>query len=269
MTYFLIFLAVATIMLIYMGYEAGSLKVERIRFTLSKKGLKIAQLSDIHIKFLRVSLYKVKKVIKEENPDIIIFTGDYIDRPYHINVFLDFIKQIKGNITTYLCMGNHDYGAFRPGDDITIQDFIHLLEGQGIRVLHNRALCYTKNQTKYNIIGIEDLSSGESDVHKALSSGSEQADVNIAFSHNPDIVFQIPKGKVDFLFCGHFHGGQIWMPFNLEFKLLRKEILCKMGITRGLHRVNGINLYINRGLGNACFPLRFLSRPEVTIFHLP
>ena len=91
---------------------------------------------------------------------------------------------------------------------------------------------------------------------------------NIAFSHNPDIVFKIPEGYVDYLLCGHFHGGQIWMPFNLEFRILRNEVLCKMGITRGAHKVKGINLYISRGLGNVCFPLRFLSTPEIAILYV-
>jgi predicted MPP superfamily phosphohydrolase len=253
-----------------MRYEASTVKVERIKFTLSKKGLKIIQLSDIHIKYLKVSAQTVRKVIERENPDIIIFTGDYIDKPNHINKFLYFLEQIKSSSTAmYLCLGNHDYEAFEQYDGSILQDFINMLENQGITVLHNRAVCYTKNSVKYNVIGIEDLSTGKPNIDEALYFCSKEAFVNIAFSHNPDIVFEIPKGKVDFLFCGHFHGGQIWMPFNLEFKLLRKEILCKMGITRGLHRINGINLYINRGLGNVCFPLRFLSKPEITIFHLP
>lgn len=269
MIYLYVFSAIIITVLIYMRYEAGTVKVERIKFTFSKKGLKIIQLSDIHIKFLRVSAQTVRRIIEKESPDIIIFTGDYIDKPHHIEKFLDFLEQIKGSTAVYLCLGNHDYSAFKQHDDNTLQDFINKLESQGATILHNRAVCYTKNSVKYNIIGFEDLSIGKPDIDKALSFCSKEAFVNVAFSHNPDIVFEIPKGKVDFLFCGHFHGGQIWMPFNLEFKLLRKEILCKMGISRGLHRVNGINLYINRGLGNVCFPLRFLSKPEITIFHLP
>lgn len=269
MKHLLFYLALIIIMLIYMRYEAGSVKLKRIKFTLSKNGLKIVQLSDIHINLLRVPIRTIKQIIEKEDPDIIILTGDYIDKLHHIEKFLDFLNQIKGNAVVYLCLGNHDYDAFKQQDSNNLEYFINTLENCGITVLHNRAVCYTKNSVKYNIIGIEDLNTGKPDINKALSFCSKEAFTNIAFSHNPDIVFEIPKGKVDYLFCGHFHGGQVWMPFNLEFRLLRNEKLCKMGISRGLHRINGINLYINRGLGNVCFPLRFLSKPEITIFHLP
>jgi predicted MPP superfamily phosphohydrolase len=59
------------------------------------------------------------------------------------------------------------------------------------------------------------------------------------------------------------------MPFNLEFMILRDDQLCRMGITRGLKRVNGIRVYLNRGLGNGVVPLRFLSRPEILICTIP
>jgi len=38
-----------------------------------------------------------------------------------------------------------------------------------------------------------------------------------------------------------------------------------MGITKGLHKFGDTILYINRGIGNVVLPLRFLSRPEITI----
>jgi len=277
-------------MLLYMRFEAGWLKVDRVKFTLSNKGLKIIQLSDIHMKYLKVSAQKVKNVISREKPDIIIMTGDYIENQDQIDAFLHFletIRTIKSDTVIYLCMGNHDYKAFdrncgkyhrqfhcKPHghskyQSHNIEDFIQSIESLGVTVLYNRAVSYSKNSVKYNIIGFDDVNAGHPDINKALSFCAEDAFVNIAFSHNPDIIFQIPKGKVDYLFCGHFHGGQIWMPFHLEFNLLRKEKLCRIGINRGLHKLNGINLYINRGLGNVCFPLRFLSRPEITVFYLP
>jgi predicted MPP superfamily phosphohydrolase len=284
-------------MLIYMRYEASAVKVERVKFASSGTGLKIIQLSDIHIKFLRVSVKTIKNVIAKEKPDLIILTGDYIDNPRDIRKFSDFITQLRGNAAIYSCLGNHDYKAVKrygngskspigsqnnsnksgnnSKSSISSQNssnanfLMEILKSNGINILHNQASCYIKNNIKYNIIGIEDLYAGSPEINKALASCRKDAFMNIAFSHNPDIVYEIPGGKIDYLFCGHFHGGQIWTPFKLEFMLLRRERLCKIGITRGLHKVNGIILYINRGLGNVCFPLRFLSRPEITVFYLP
>jgi hypothetical protein len=58
------------------------------------------------------------------------------------------------------------------------------------------------------------------------------------------------------------------MPFGLEFRLFRKEPLGRTGIRRGLHMVNGIPLYLTRGIGNVIFPLRLGARPEITIIDL-
>jgi len=251
-----------------MRFEASFVELTEVCFSKSKKGLTILQLSDIHMKFLKVSATKTKEIIDKQNPDIIIMSGDYIETANDVKNFLNFISVIKGRRPIYLCLGNHDYGAFDRNPE-GLQNLMSQIEKLGVNVIHNKSVCIEKNNKKYNIIGLADFRSNKHDIAKALASKCKDADINIAFSHNPDIVFELPKGEVDYLFSGHFHGGQIWTPFGLEFKLLRDERLCKMGIKRGLHKVNGVNLYINRGLGNVVFPLRFLSRPEITVFHMP
>lgn len=268
MTIIYILLVVSITALIYMRYETTRLKVNKVPFTDSKTCLKVVHLSDLHMKFLKVKISKVTKVLKTENPDLVILTGDYINNPMHIPLFLNFLDDIKGNYKVFVCFGNHDYNAFK-NIGASIHQFKKQIESKGASVLLNSSFCFEKGSRKYNIIGIEDLRSKRYDVQKALDSCQSGADVNIAFSHNPDIIFEIPEGKVDYLLCGHFHGGQIWMPFNLEFKLMRHEKLCKMGITKGVHKVNNINLHINSGLGNVCFPLRLFSPPEISVLYLP
>jgi len=253
--------------LAYMRFEAGFVKVERVKFVKDANCLKIVHLSDVHINLLKVPQETIRKIIRLENPDLIILTGDYIQEARDVEKFLPFLKGIA-NDNTYLCFGNHDYSAFSE-DKKGLADFIQAIRDMGIGVLHNSSVCFKKSSKKYNIIGIDDLRMGSPDVDKALENLQTDAFTNIAFSHNPDIVFHIPKNKVDYLFCGHFHGEQIWTPFHVEFMMLRDDKLCKMGIKSGLHQVNGINLYISRGLGNVCLPLRFLSRPEITVYHLP
>lgn len=267
MAYAYALLIIALLLLLYMRFEAGFLKMERIKFTSSNKCLKIIHLSDIHIDRLKVSQDKVRNIIKKENPDLIILTGDYIEKPRHLDRFLSFAAKLTIGPKVLFTFGNHDIRLFDK-DAGLYKGFVEALEGLGWTYLENLSLCFEKNGKKYNLIGIDDLTAGHPDIEKALASCSKDSYMNIAFSHNPDIVLKMPYGSIDWLLCGHFHGGQIWTPFKLEFTFLRKEKLCRMGITRGLHKLNNINIYINRGLGNVCFPLRFLSRPELTVFHL-
>lgn len=266
MLYLYIALTLMVFGIIYMIFEAHWVKVEHISFSKNNKGLKIVQLSDIHINRLSVKKEKIISVIQQEKPDIVIITGDYIEKRKHIPKFLCFLKSLTNVSNIYLCLGNHDFKVFK-NDNSGLEFFINEIKISGAQVFHNSSVCIKKNGKKYNILGIPDKKSGCVDIDKALFSLSKDSFLDIAFSHNPDIVLDIPYGKVDFLLCGHFHGGQIWAPFDLELKLMREEKLCKMGIKRGLHNINGIVLYINRGLGNVCFPLRFLSRPEITVFY--
>ncbi len=260
---FYIFLALAVAVLIYMYMEAAWVKVERVDFSKSETGLKIMHLTDLHVYLTRVSAGRIRKTILAENPDILLISGDYIDNPIHIPYFLKYLDTFSKGYRTVLCLGNHDLRSLgRKEPDIG--RFISDIEAQHVEVLRNSSIVIEKQGKKYNIIGIDDLREGQPDIKKALS-GCLPGIPKISITHNPDLALHIPGNSVDYMFCGHFHGGQIWMPFNLEFFLLRKDQLCRMGIKRGCHKVNGIKMYINRGLGNVVVPLRLFSRPEILI----
>lgn len=264
----IIFFTILILSLIYMHFEVRNIKIERIFFSKKNEYLKILQLSDIHIDMLFVSVKKIVDVLNFERPDLIIITGDFIRKPLQAEQFFDFLSEIRGNFNICLCLGNHDFDAFHDNQE-GLTGFIKNIKALGIEVLDNKSISVTKNTKKYNIIGISDLLKGNPDVEEALKICDDNTSINIAFSHNPDIIFDIHNNKIMYLFCGHYHGGQIWTPFGLEYKYIEEGRLYKMGIKRGLHLVNGINLYINRGLGNEKLPFRFLSRPEITVFYIP
>lgn len=268
MTFLYLGIAIVFIAIIYMRFEATTLKVNKVHFTKSTNCLKVIQLSDIHINYLKVNITKVHNVLKEENPDLVILTGDYIDNIKQIPAFFNFLDMIKGNYEILLCFGNHDYRTFHKNEAGLVK-FISDLEKRGVNALLNDSVYYHKGSNTYNIIGIEDFRSKRHDIQKAFKHCKSDVTANIAFSHNPDIALELPEDAVDFLLCGHFHGGQIWMPFDLEFKFLRSEKVCKMGIRKALNKLNNMIIYINSGIGNVLFPLRFLSPPEITVFFFP
>lgn len=260
------FIIAVLLLLGYMYFETGWLKVERVSISDERRGIKILHLSDLHIDMLAIDAGRVRRVVKAENPDVIILTGDYINEPLHASYFLDYLRFVTKGYRTLLCLGNHDFKAFAD-NRAGLDNFIKEIEALQVEVLHNRSVVIEKGSSRYNLIGIEDLRWGNPDIEKAME-GTLPDIPKIAFTHNPDLALHIPGKIVNYLLCGHFHGGQIWMPWNLEFFLLRKDVLCKMGIRRGLHTVNDIKVYLNRGLGNVVVPFRFLSRPEITVIYI-
>ena len=118
------------------------------------------------------------------------------------------------------------------------------------------------------LVGIDDIKTGEPFDNDILAGLRDKCDTVIALSHNPDISLQIPENSVDLLLTGHFHGGQIWMPFKLEYLLLRKDKLSKMGYIKGFATIRKNLVYINRGLGTVVVPFRFFSVPEVAVIDI-
>lgn len=260
------FLIIITTTLIYMRIEASLLKVNRIAFSSDSKGLKVAHISDVHINRLFISPKRILQQLDKYKPDMILLTGDYIEKERDINRFIALLKLITDRYPVYLCMGNHDYKAFKKSNNFSY--YIVELEKTGATVLINSNLKVSKGASVYSIIGIDDIKYGRPDIEQSLTGVTEES-INIVISHSPDIALSLKDSRIDYLFCGHYHGGQIWMPFNFEFRMLRKDLLAKKGIIKGLHKVNGINMYINKGIGNVFLPFRFLSVPEIAIIQLP
>ncbi len=257
----------ATLVYTYMVFETTWLKVEKLDLSKDSSGLRIMHITDLHIYMTRISAARVRKVVKAEDPDVILITGDYINRASHAPAFLKYLHIVCNGYRTIICLGNHDYRAFG-SNKAGLEDFVHEIESQQVEVLRNSTVLVEKDGKKYNIIGIDDLRRGRPDIGKAMQ-GCITSAPKICITHNPDLVLSMQNKAVDYVFAGHFHGGQIWMPFNLEFVLLRDDQLCRMGLKRGMRRINDINVYINRGLGNGVVPLRLLSRPEILICTIP
>ncbi|MFA6308739.1 MAG: metallophosphoesterase [Clostridia bacterium] len=261
----LIILCLIIAMILYMFLETFLLKVSRVSFSSGKSGLKILHISDIHIKYMNVSVKKIQRVIKFENPDLILLSGDYINSAKNTVSFLNFLDKITGFCKIVASLGNHEYEAF-PNNEEGLNGFIGQIKDRNVEVLQNQTLTFEIDNKKYKIIGLK--GKRNVDIDPSEFNDSDKNTTVIVLSHNPDTILQVPKNTVDYMFCGHFHGGQIWMPFNLEYLLLRNDKLCRMGMKRGLHEYNGIKLYISRGLGCVCVPFRFLSIPEISVYTL-
>jgi predicted MPP superfamily phosphohydrolase len=87
--------------------------------------------------------------------------------------------------------------------------------------------------------------------------------VNILLSHNPNTFDRAAELGIDLTLAGHTHGG--------EFEFIHRGVSLTRIETRyisGWFEKPGGQLYVNRGIGTTGFPIRFSSRPEITVVEL-
>ena len=88
----------------------------------------------------------------------------------------------------------------------------------------------------------------------------------ILLAHEPDFADRVVRhGGVDLMLSGHTHGGQVRLPF---FGAMYVPPLGRKYIEGLFHLENGLQLYVNRGIGTVGVPFRFDCRPELTLITL-
>lgn len=217
--------------------------------------------SDLHMDLLRVREQRLARSIRGLRPDLILFGGDLTAKAACLDSAISFLTRLRrlpglAQAPMVAVPGNHD-----------TTEVLEALQKSGIVVLRNQShLVHSSGQT-WQVIGLDDRRSGCPDITAALQDAAAaeiSPDRRLVLVHNPDTLLNVPPGHARWFCAGHFHGGQIWMPFKLEFKLLRDEQLPLAGCYKGLVTCGGMTGYISRGLGCVLFPLRFRSIPEVT-----
>src|SRR6187402_388983 len=69
-------------------YYLGSAKKET-------SNLKVVQISDLHLQSVNYQLTKLTKKLNELTPDLILITGDAIDKAGNISILNDFLKLLN------------------------------------------------------------------------------------------------------------------------------------------------------------------------------
>lgn len=263
---------VLIILLVRALWEPTSLECQTIQVVLAEpapelavRPLRLLLFSDLHAEYFRVRRDRFLAACAEARPDVILFAGDLAGHATHLTAALDLMRQIRLLPELQDCpflavRGNHDTPEAASG-----------LVEIGITVLENDCLAVSIRGQSWLFMGFPDLQAGNTDIsgvlHQAEATGIPP-ERRLALAHNPDTLLCLPAGTIAFFLAGHFHGGQIWLPFHLEFYLLRSEKLARVGYFKGRFTWQGTPAYISRGLGCVSMPLRLFSRPELTLIEI-
>jgi predicted MPP superfamily phosphohydrolase len=236
-------------------------EVIRHRIVVPRPGrppLRIGFVSDLHLGPLTAPrlLEAAFERLAEEAPNVLVLGGDY--------VFLeataakaDFVTRLVARVpaaTKVAVLGNHDLWT----DHALLET---ALERGGARVLVNQALRLPPPHDDVALVGLDDPWTGEPDPQRAFAEAGDAA-VRIAVVHAPE-GYPFVRGRgAALMLCGHTHGGQIAGP--------RGPLIVHGPLGRrwpaGLYRVDGLPLFVSRGIGAVEIPLRLYAPPDVGIF---
>lgn len=244
----------------------------------SLEGLRIVQLSDIHLGNFNFRYEQLNEVISKINsikPDLIFITGDLVNNfASETDGWEDIFGQLKAKHGKYAILGNHDYGDYSEwkSPEMKIANFNNIkkaIANFGFELLLNSNKTININNTDISLIGVENWGHPPfpryGDLQKAMQ--GDLSNFKILLTHDPDHwEAEVSKHtNINLTLSGHTHGMQVGLRFkNKEWSPAK----WKYKYWGGLYKVKEQYLYVNRGLGFVGIPLRIGMPPEITLLEL-
>jgi hypothetical protein len=278
------------------GFATGRLRltIERVDVPVANlppelDGLRIAQLSDIHISDY-MPPHEIARAVDMANglrPDISFVTGDFINGEGDpLDACITELSRLRAPLGVWGCNGNHEIYA-----DVE-DEAERLFREKGMRLLRAQSAVVEHNGGRFNLLGVDyqrDHMTSEEPTGPMLQEIENlvRRDMpNILLSHNPNSFHRAAELGIELSLAGHTHGGQV------KFEIVDHSISPARLITpfvAGLYHLpmpmsghagtlsaNGLQkvglqkaaLYVNRGLGTLGFPVRIGVPPEITLMTL-
>ena len=260
-------------------------------------GMKIAQLSDIHLSgyMPRSQVRRAVDMANDLGADIAVVTGDFITGAGDpLADCIDEVRRLCVPLGVWGCNGNHEIYAMA-------EDAAEILFQQaGMKLLRSENEQLIFRGAQFNLIGV--------DYQRERGPGGRRVELlsemqslvrrdmpNILLSHNPNSFNRAAELGIELSLAGHTHGGQVqveildhrlsparfitdYIAGEYQRPLFAPAIndrawqgspkrvdlrLSNLDATRG-HAV----LYVNRGLGTVGAPVRLGVPPEITLLTL-
>ena len=262
----IVILSISYIILRYIGNYGLVIKEESLVFeTLPDNfhGLKIIHFSDLHYGTV-VDTKKLKEIVNKINdikPDVVIFTGDLVDRHYTPSKkekenIINLLNDINAKLGKYATEGNHDFNDILKDTDFMVLE-------------NDYDLIYNEGFNPILITGIGSSTLNNIDIDKAFSyfkeENANQEIFTISLMHEPDNIDSILENyKIDLALAGHSHNGQVRIPFT--------EALVKVDGAKKYYEkkytINNTTLLISGGIGTSNYPFRLFNHPSFNFIRL-
>lgn len=254
---------------IFYAFEIEPYSIMVNEISLNKKTtdpVKIVQFSDVHIKenFTYRNFEKVVTCINQQDPDIVVFTGDLYDNYAKYRDDDNILKELQNIHARYAKIaiwGNRDYGGG------AVRRYESLMTQGGFTVLKDQDRYVTTDSGKViRLTGVDDSMLGN--VHMPDTTAIDQADYGILLTHEPDTADLFQDLSYDLILAGHSHGGQVDIPF---FPMINQRAIASTSLAEnyigGIYQFStDTKMYVNTGIGTTHISARFGVVPEISVF---
>lgn len=250
-------------------------------------GLRIAQLSDIHIGSY-ISAADVRRAVGMANdlkPDLSVVTGDFITgRSDPLEACISELARLHAPLGVWGCNGNHEIYADAQ------EKAAELFASHGMKLLRQENAEIRWRGGKFNLIGVDYQLTrgfrGSRVIMLARTGLLLRRDIpNILLSHNPNSFPRAAELGIELMLTGHTHGGQVRVEI-LDHRFSPAQFLTPYvaGLyKRPLGSASALDdeevwaaapaapaalVYVNRGLGTIGAPVRLGVPPEISLLTL-
>lgn len=260
-----IFLGLSAIILDSLFFERFFVEVNEFILgsaTKANPDIKVIQVSDLHLNSLSFYHKTIAKKINLMQPDLIVITGDAVDKSLNINLLDYFLNLIKRDIQKVAILGNWEYWG-----KINLNELKNIYLVHNCDLLINESRQYTFKNKTISVTGLDDFVGGNADIKKAVMD-YKKSDYHLVLNHCPEYSDIIPlqinrRIAIDLILSGHTHGGQI----NI-FGIIPFLPQGSGKYVKGWYKDEYKNLYVSKGIGTSLLPIRFGARAEIAVFNL-
>ena len=277
-----------------LDYHVRRVEVPTANLPPALDGLKIVQLSDIHLSG-SMSRWDVRRAVGMANDlgaDLAVVTGDFITGAADpLADCIEEISQLRAPLGVFGCNGNHE--IYARAEDAAQQLFAQA----GMKLLRHENVQLAFRGASFNLLGVdyqrERATSGQRvQMLPDLAPLVRRDMPNILLSHNPNTFNRAAELGIELSLAGHTHGGQVQVEIlDHRFSPARfitdyiagayfRPLSMPANNLRALKQANHSAsnqalvqpslsvLYVNRGLGTVGAAVRLGVPPEITLLTL-
>ena len=226
------------------------------------RGLRAAFVSDTHVlkRSTRPEIDALAEKIAAASPDILLLGGDYSEQVEDVERLFGALRGVVPPLGGYGVIGNNDAETWKG----RLDRLGAVMRKAGCEMLVNGQVHFKHNGGTIWIGGVDEHLHGTPDAQGLYPEAPAPDIYRVLLSHYP----VMPAVKPDLLLCGHTHGGQFNLmgltPFSIGFERFKRPRVSALAVA-GLHDIDGVKVFVSKGIGASRLQLRVCVRPEIDL----